>query len=295
MAKQLLNSQRFLGLELLSTSLLEEIIRTDFNEDTDYDLEMIQYVLEVIAKRKKEEQPDAVPDVQASWKNLQLRRASAEANSALPRTDSSPKHKKSFHSSKRAFRYVAIVAACIAVIFAVMISAQAMGADVFGVLARWTDSTFRFKVAECAATDATTASDSANNAHSEALASIGIPADLAPTQLPPDCTLALIEPYETISEKGVQAAYFLPGLTHYLTIDVCEFANSTSLNYIYYEKSSADPVCYVHNGMTFYIFQNCSTYTATWTDTKYCITIAGANSKDIIISIIDSIKEVPHE
>ena len=59
--------QQFSGLELLPTPLLEEIIRTDFHDEADYSEAMIQYVLELIEKRKKEESPSEAPDVDQAW------------------------------------------------------------------------------------------------------------------------------------------------------------------------------------------------------------------------------------
>ena len=77
MAKQFCR-QQFSGLELLSTPLLEEIIRADLEDKADYSEEMIQYVLEVIEKRKSEESLSEAPDVEQAWSRFQQLMEEAE-------------------------------------------------------------------------------------------------------------------------------------------------------------------------------------------------------------------------
>ena len=285
MAKEL-NSQRFSGLELLPTSLLEEIIQADFYDDAEYDNDLIEYVLELIASRKLKENLEKSPSVQASWEKLQLRLDSAQ-EFGISQQD----HKRTKRTGKKAFRYAAIVAACIASVFAVMITVQALGVDVFGLLGSWTDSSFRFS----GEVDATTVSaphyQTPANDITEALSELGMPTVLAPTWVPEDYGLVSVDPFTIDGMKGVYVVYSNPNEDHFLTIDICEYSTETLLYNTYYEKDDQDPELYTYNGRTFYIFTNAGTWTAAWCDGKFDITIAGVPSKEIIISIINSIEE----
>lgn len=279
---------KFACLELLPTSLLEEIIRTDFSGEANYSEDMIQYVLEVIVRRRKEEQPDTIPNVQEAWKKLQLR-MDAEDSVGLSEYLPSQKGKCSKRGGKRILRYVALVAACVAIILATLITVQAMGVDIFGALGTWTDETFRFEVAQEETADGLEASSPIENPVAEALAEVGLPADFAPTWIPEGYSLCSIEKDKNHAWNYVNAVYAKPECYYSLTISIEEYFDKDTPFETLYEKSPGEPEVYVSKGRQFYLFKNADTWTAVWSDTVYCITIASAESKEITMSIIDSI------
>ena len=279
---------KFAGLELLPTSLLEEIIRTDFSGEENYSEDIIQYVLEVIAKRRKEEQPETIPDVQEAWKKLQLR-MDAEDAAGLSEYLPIQKGKCSKRGGKRIFRYVALVAACVAIVFATLITVQAMGVDVFGALGTWTDSTFRFEIVEEETAGGLESSLPIENPVAEALAEVGLPTSMAPTWIPEEYALFQLDPYTSEFVRYVFTAYCASGKEDPITVEISEYYDTNLLDATEFFKSPGTPEIYVSNGRQFYIFRNADTWTATWSDGTYCITIAGAETAEIAKSIIDSI------
>lgn len=285
---------KFACLELLPTSLLEEIIRTDFSGEANYSEDMIQYVLEVIVRRRKEEQPDTIPNVQEAWKKLQLR-MDAEDSVGLSEYLPSQKGKCSKRGGNRILRYVALVAACVAIIFATLITVQAMGVDIFGALGTWTDETFRFEVTQEETAGGSESSNRIEDPVVKALFEMGLPTAFAPTWIPEEYELLCIEADTESAWRFVFAGYVKPHSDDPLTIEIEEYFDSEFLSAALYEKSPGAPEIYISNGKQFYLFKNVDTWTATWSDTVYCITIAGAESKEIAMSIIDSIREGTNE
>ncbi len=272
----------FAGLELLPSPLLEEIIQTDFSGEANYSDDMIRYVLEILAKREREEHPEAVPNVQEAWAKLQLRMDAKEGFSAAPQ-------KPSANGKKRIFRYVALVAACVAILFATLITAQAMGMDIFGALGTWTDNTFHF---EAVTEDASTPME---EAVAEELSAMGIPTELFPAWIPEGYVLLRMEWSKLEAVKGLHVTYTKANGGEALTITVEKYFDTAFAEGRNHENNSGDPFIYVKSGRQFYIFENSGTWTATWCDMVYGITICGAESKETAIAMIDSIGELTRE
>lgn len=277
---------RFSGLELLPTPMLEKIIEQDFKQEADYDPELIDYVLALMVQRAKNEDPHSIPDIQSLWNKLQ-QRLDGEVNLGTLPFSTVPEEKIRKSSRVRPFlRYVAVVAACIAIIFGAMITVQAMGIDVFGVLAEWTDSTFQFLIEDNRYTET---SSPTNGNLCEALTQLDIPTNLAPTHIPSNFGLIAVNPFTTMYHIGIQAIYRDPGSNKQLVLEITEHLNVASLSDIVYEKSPGQPQHLSKCGMDFYLFENSGTWIATWSDARYDITISVPDSKETTIAIIDSI------
>ncbi len=282
---------RFSGLELLPTPMLEKIIEQDFKQEADYDPELIDYVLALMVQRAKSEDPHSIPNMQSSWNKLQQRLDGEVELGPLPfRTIPTEKIRKS--SRVRPFlRYVAVVAACIAIIFGAMITVQAMGVDVFGVLAEWTDSTFRFDPMREEITDTAPTLNCVEEVLGQALSEMNMPTSLAPTWIPQDYNLVNVGRRETKEFKKVYAMYTNSCNKKTISFEFEEVPVDSYFTDIIYEKSAGAPDIYKKGALQFYIFENSGTWTGTWHNAKFCVTIAGAESKEIIISIINSIQE----
>lgn len=283
---------RFSGLELLPTPMLEKIIEQDFKQEADYDPELIDYVLALMVQRAKNEDPHSIPDMQSSWNKLQQRLDGEVELGPLP-FSTIPEEKIRKSSRVRPFlRYVAVVAACIAIIFGAMITVQAMGVDVFGVLAEWTDSTFQFQVEDNQHIET---SSQANEGICESLAQMDIPINLVPTYIPSCFELIDTTIVSSDHRKGIQAVYRESNCGKRLVFEITEYLDVAFLTDIIYEKSPEQPGYLSKNGMQFYLFKNSETWTAIWSDSKYCITISVPYSRDTAIAILDSITGGKHE
>ena len=283
---------RFSGLELLPTPLLEKIIEQDLNQEADYDPELIDYVLELMVQRAKNQDPHHIPPMQSSWNKLQQRLDGEVDLGPLPPAPAPVAKPRKPSRIRPILRYAAVAAACIAIIFGAMITAQAMGVDMFGTLAQWTDSTFRFEASQYEPTDVVLNTDHTENLLRNALADRDMPVDLAPSWIPQDYKLVEIDSFATKLHKGVRGTYLCPHGENNLAIEICEYIDLAALNNNLYEKVAETPEVYLTSGNKFYLFENSGTWTATWSNRRYGITIAGAYSKETIISIINSIQEV---
>ena len=277
---------QFAGLELLPSRLLEEIVRTDFNGEENYSDEIMQYVLKVLVERGKEECPESSPNVQEAWKKLHLRMDTEESPSVSVH---SPKQKRG--GRKGIFRRVAVAAACVAVLFVTLITVQAVGVDIFGALGTWTDSTFQFE----AQTDDLKDSATMEEAVEEVFSAMGIPTQLFPTWIPEGYVLLRVNRSELEAVKCIQVAYTRANGGKALTIAVEEYFDPNVWEGTIQEKDSGVPFLYTKNGREFYVFENSGTWTAAWCDTVYGITICGADSKETVIAMIDSIAEFTKE
>lgn len=286
---------RFSGLELLPTPMLEKIIEQDFKQEADYDQELVDYVLELMVQRAKNETPHIIPDIQSSWNKLQQRLDGEVELGPLP-FSTIPEEKIRKSSRVRPFlRYVAVVAACIAIIFGAMITVQAIGIDVFGVLAEWTDSTFRFETAEKKPPSITEDIIPTEDLLSKALTEIGLSTEFAPTWVPPKYELINIDSYFTELHKGIQATYTTPQNSTPLIIQIEEYFDTSFLTGTMCEKSAVNPEFCVKNGNNVYLFENSGEWTAVWSNSKCGVSIFGASSKEVLLTIIHSIKEGIYE
>lgn len=285
---------RFSGLELLPTPMLEKIIEQDFKQEADYDPELIDYVLALMLQRAKNEDPHSIPDVQSSWNKLQQRLGSEVELGSLPFSTIPTEKSRKTTRTGPFLRYVAVVAACIALIFGAMITAQAMGVDVFGVLAQWTDSTFRFDSNQ-EPNENINISEGISPVADElqkALSDTGIHFASVPTWIPEGYSLSFVDHVCTKDYKGVYATYSNPNTDNNIVIELKEYLTAEYLTSGIYEKSFGTPESYIKNGKQFYLFKNNDFWTFTWSDGRYSITVIGIESRNTAIEIINSIQDV---
>lgn len=288
---------RFSGLEYLPTSMLEKMIEQDFNQEEDYDQELIDYVLEILVQRAKKEDPHSIPDVQTSWNKLR-QRLDGEVNlGSLPVPISSSGKTTGAPRKKRFLRYVAVVAACIAMILGTMITVQAMGVDVFGALAKWTDSTFRFALFVDGDSGRGNCSNSAVFEHSDLLAKAGIPQGLFPTEIPSGYEL------EEVDEITIKNGISINGITGIFTsysnpeggcfhITVMKHLSPKSINQFLYIKDPGTPTLYISNDIQYYVFTNKDLWNAVGTSSGFTVQVNGIPSEQGLKTILNSIRGV---
>ncbi len=280
---------RFSGLELLPTPMLEKIIEQDFNQEADYDPELIDYVLTLMVQRAKTENPHSIPDIQSSWNKLQQRLDGEVELGPLP-FSTIPTEKTRKSSRVRPFlRYVTVVAACIAIIFGAMITVQAMGVDVFGVLAEWTDSTFRFDSTQETKENIPEGIAPADSELWKALSDTGIQFTSFPTWIPEGYSLSFVDHTRTKDYKGVYATFSNPNTDNNIVIEIEEYLTVKYLTSGMYEKNSGNPETYSVGGKQFYLFNNQGLWTAVWSNGPQGITIIGVDSKTTALALINSI------
>lgn len=294
MAKQFCR-QQFSGLELLSTPLLEEIIRADLEDKADYSEEMIQYVLEVIEKRKSEESLSEAPDVEQAWSRFQQLMEEAETEDCPLQAPTHQQQDIPVKKNRGIFRYIAVAAACIVIVFAMLITVQAAGVNILGALATWTDSNFRFTNVPEESTQRVFSSDSADSDLKKALAEMEIPTSFAPTWIPEGYSMTELKKSWMGTIDFVYASYTKPGYHKILTITIDKYANSDDITGMVFEKNAGDPYIYKKDGMEFYIFKNWDVWTAVCAEGNFCLSMSGMDSMETAILMINSIEEVTYE
>jgi hypothetical protein len=290
------NSEKrdFSKFDEMATDVLEQLLRQDFEltETDETDMDAILYIMEVVAKRKK----GSIPDTKASWTSFlenyvpsEEQDVEAENTICLNKNDEIQKGAIStpYQKMRPSFRKVIYAAAVIAIMFVLMIGAQALGIDVLGALATWTDETFNFQSIGRGSDSGVKSALSLDNDVQLAFSS-NFPAELLPTWIP--------EGYGILESKSVSNSFgivikcsFINGDKQTFYIQYDYFEDSADLDQQVYEKDAQQVEIYCNRQWEFYIFSNMNDYTATWSDGKMCMSIIGCNSVEIIKGIIDSL------
>lgn len=189
---------------------------------------------------------------------------------------------------------VAAVVAILAVLGS-MVTVQAVGIDVFGAIARWTNETFRF--AASSQNDDTLNTDILNsNSHSpdgeygslqEALDACGIGQNVRLQHLPDGFELANVSVYSLPSQVEIEAMY--TSNDRIFSLVIFRYNSPEVVGQTIFEKDSEDMILYDKNGITYYIMSNNQQLTAVWMPQELLTcAITGDLSIVEVESIIDS-------
>lgn len=273
-------------LNSMSSSELEKAMEEAMSKisEENYDPAVIDAYLDALDR--KAPMPD-YPDAKASYAEFQHRVQEMPAEVAAPGQAAQKRRKVHFRSVLRLGIAAALVTACL---FGSMVVAQASGFDVFGAIARWTDSIFTFggeaAIAEEGRNDFPVSEEIPEEYQDvqAALAERGLPLYF----------LEVPEGYDTLEPSlfidpstncvGFTATYTQG--TDCITFDLeqsnCGFTTI-------YEKTDGDVEQYEYDGITFYIFDNTANKTVTWVvgAVEYSIgsTQADLDVKDLIHSV----------
>lgn len=193
-----------------------------------------------------------------------------------------------------ALKMAGIVAAVIVGIFGLMITAQAVGIDVFGAIGRWTEETFHFVVSSGDVAHGGTGEAlspenlSHYNSLQAALKECGITENLVPTWYPEDFEAS--DPTVSTNDFANKISCLFSdktGKSFGITIKCYKSISDMELRT--FEKDDIPVEQYVGGQKSFYIFSNVNTTTATYAEGALMITISGNLSPDEIKTMIDSI------
>ena len=280
----------FGAFDSMSTEELEAILRMDSygGENGKYDTDAILYILEVIDKRQNEsaeEKKERTERALEEFKTWYL--PSAQEGSFLYYTEEKEPDRAG-RPARRLLRRAALIAAVLAGIFALVLTAQAAGINIFGAIARWSDETFSFAVSN--------ASYKGNGggwlaACRQELEDAGLPAEYLPTWLPDGYTPGELEilqlqaftqvylPFEEIDGNSIDISIFI-------------FKDSTSFERNLLQKNTGYVDQYVVNEHDIYLFFNNNVLNGSCIDnsTNTIISISGSLSQNDMIRIFSSIE-----
>lgn len=196
---------------------------------------------------------------------------------------------------RRFLRVALVAAAAIALMLSSMITVQALGVDVFGAIAQWTDDVFHFAISGNEDLDSENVpflvTDTERETLQDTLNAYGIQNAIAPQWFPDGFELSEIRVSHLEANMVISAYYKFDEKE--ITIFIREFFSEDEAKIAVgnSEKDSDDVIPYSENGITHFIISNNSFNTATWTSSTYVCSISGDLTIDELEKMINSIYE----
>ena len=274
-------------LNSMSASELEAAMEEALAEMTEenYDPAVIDAYLDALDQRAP--MPE-YPDAKTSYANFQKKiQHLSGAWNAQPST--------SRHTVRlrKGFRVALVAALIVACLFGSMVAAQAAGVDVFGAMARWTESVFGFGALPSDVQGDGTSSLSARTAESDSPNGSDVPEEYQEVQAAlEERGLTLYYPKIPEGFEAQEPLLYIDSVTDCVGFTIAYTQNSNCISYnveqktdsssIVYEKDANDVELYEYNGVSHYIFKNVANKTVAWVieNVEYCITI-NLDSMDI--------------
>ena len=199
--------------------------------------------------------------------------------------DDVPSNNQKIRLSAKWLRRLGVAAATIAILVGSMLTVQAAGFDVFGAIARWTESVFSYEQ-----TIGSVNSNSMINSSVEqlkySLLAQGLSQENTPAWVPDRFEITEMKAESNESRCIIHALF--SSESDYLIIDI---SRSSTGDEVCIEKNTETVETVVVSDKTFYVFQNNSNMAAVWSDGNDSISIYGTISKEELISIVLSIGE----
>ena len=280
--------EKYAYLDQLSTERLQELLRADLESDSTEDhSEVIFHILEVMEQREKENPTGQLVDVSHALEEFQafynipegegcsLYPECSEANTVYSQASADHSVSASRHYRlRRVFRACITVAATVALLFTILVGAQASGIDVFGVLARWTESAFSFgpiqsgqgvETQSAAGQEVNISSDPSElpTEYQELwteLKARGVDGFMFPTYIPDGFQIEENNLYVQPEFKTVDFTVWYVDDSNDITFSVFYRGNASRV----YEKDARNVEVYRHEDKEYYIFSNNSRNVAAW-------------------------------
>ena len=259
--------------------------KMDEMTDLTYDEDVVDSYLDALDEKAPLEEDF---DVKQSWEKFRSQHAILFDEDALPNPEV-PQRKSHGFRFRKTFARVVVVAAIVGLFS--MFCAQAAGIDVFGVIGRWTEETFRFSAPASSRSPAAQNDDLLSNPKEyttlqDAFDDYSISEPLAPTWIPEGYVLDYVEVVPSSGQILFNASYSNGQSTltfsySYRTDSV--FQSST------FEKDDASVVEYTKNGIIHYIMSNVDVRVAAWVNGTCECSIFGPLSVEEMMVMIDSI------
>lgn len=281
-------------LDQLSTEQLLDLVGADseFSEDEDDDLTL--RILEVIEEREKANPTGLLPDVDKAWADFQTYFNTPDGTDRplYPTGDSNTETAgtRGGRRHRRLLKRLLPLAAVVAVTFSGMAAVQALGVDVFGALARWTDETFRFIAGPEAAGMGMEDehSEALRRSFQDALDSCGITDIPAPSWYPEGTELVTdIDISDTKGGAMVMCEFAYGDKT--FNIVVRKYSTDNRLFARSFEKDASNVEEYSSADRKFYIMSNLTGCRTAYSKGQTIMLINGTLLLEDVKQIIDSI------
>lgn len=278
------NDIEFAKYDAMSTEELQALLREDASkpEGEETNMEVLFYVMEVLAKRRQARQEGKTPEeaLESFVKNYMPEAETASSSES----GSTVRMRKPM--TRRWARGLVAAAAVLALIFGSSFTASAFGFDLWDFVVNWTQETFHFgntdqesKISDPEKSDVAPYLGLQN-----ALENLKIDTALAPTWLPEGYEEVEVRVQETPKQRQIIAKYEYS--ENEVKILITDYLNS-SPNQI--EQIDSTLEVYESEGIMYYIFTDVDTLQAAWVNGNYECYISGPLSTSEMKNIIDSI------
>lgn len=261
--------------DVMTTEELEEILRLDAQapEEQESDTEMILYVMEVLAARKRNNGHTGKTALEA-YESFKQNYPPEINNNEIASEDPT----KTRITFPHWLRSLTATAAVLAILLVGSVTAQAFGLNIWEAVVRWTQETFQFGEWGNPNVDIPYASIQ------EAIEKGNVPRFLVPTWIPDGYEMVEI----TVDRSPVAKKYgakYTKG-DQFLTITVRDYLDNVP---VYVEQSDGLVEEYEVAGVTYYLFENYDVVKAVWIVDSYECYISGNVTIEELKQMIDSI------
>ena len=280
------NAERFSRFDAMSTEELQAFLREDASKPMgeESDTEEIFYVMEVLAKRRKEQNEGKSP-----VKALESFKQNYHTENETPYiSESVPVARKRSNSGHWKRGLVAAVAAICILVIGNSITASALDFDLFAIIAKWTQETFHFGYAGQPQDTGAPSPDFSHPCASlqEALDNYEVEYALVPTWMPSGFTEGDVRTTESPVQRMFSAKYESQNGT--IRIRIADYLDARPAQI---EQSDSLVEIYSFDGIDYYIFDNNGQLQAVWVKENYECYISGPVTLSEIKCIIDSIEK----
>lgn len=276
-------SEAFKQYDAMTTEELQQILRDDASkpEGAESNMEMLLYVMDVLAKRRQANHEGKTPEEA-------LETFKQEYYTEIDISSDSESASAPNRSYRRTRWMTGLIAAAAALVFIIgsSFTANAIGFDVWGIIAKWTQETFHFGSSEQTGESNVPSPDFVCPCTSlqDALSMRDITTALVPTWLPDGYIEGDVEITQTPKHRSFAAKY--QGDSSTIRIRIADYLDSHPTQI---ERSDSLVEVYTNAGIAYYIFDNEGVLQAVWVTESFECCISGpvtlSEMKDIINSI----------
>ena len=278
---ELNNRAEYAHYDSLPTEELQEILRKHAHGEleTEPDTDELYYIMEVLARRREEENPQAFrsdEEALADFRKNYMPKATQEGSTNVIRF------------SNRAFKMVAAVLAIVLIlVVGTSVTAEAFHVDIWGKFANWTKEIFQFTDTPQGTTAANPEKEYSAELKSlqDALDKINITQKLIPTWLPEGYVETNLRVTESPRVRNINANYEKNGSELIIKIRQTIGVQAPQV-----EKNDDFLELYVVDGVEYYIFSNTETLQAAWSIGEFECGISGKITLEEMKAMINSIK-----
>lgn len=263
-------------LDAMSVEELSRALEEAFDSMTDetYDDDIISAYLEALDRKDPiVNMPDVDKEISEFWNGV---------SSAIPPEFIRAAPPKKRTGLRRIFHTGLVAAIMVAVLFGVMVAAQAAGVDVFGAVARWTEETFHFSVQENGAGTAWYSD------YQDDLDAAGLSEKYLPTWVPEGYAVTDFQIQELTRRIEVYILYNDEnGPAFDLLISIYDNPEAVEQNIL--EKDDTPVQVIQANGKTIYLLENLGVQSATCQDQNVIYSLVGDLSPNLVEDIFATI------